>query len=106
MHYIFDILRFGAPYLRRHWLPLVAGILFSIVFGLSNGSLVWGTKTILERLSPQPASAAGQGGGEIGSRLQSATFRVVDSWLPRVGRDIDGVAEGSSPRRHCGESRR
>ncbi len=89
MHYIFDILRFGAPYLRRHWLPLVAGILFSIVFGLSNGSLVWGTKTILERLSPQPASTAGQGGGEIGSRLQTATFRVVDSWLPRVGRDID-----------------
>ena len=89
MHYILDILRFGAPYLRRHWLPLVAGILFSIVFGLSNGSLVWGTKTILERLTPQSASAAGQGGGEIGSRLQSATFRAVDSWLPRVGRDID-----------------
>jgi subfamily B ATP-binding cassette protein MsbA len=89
VHYIFDILRFGAPYLRRHWLPLVAGILFSIVFGLSNGCLVWGTKTILERLTPHSASAAGQAGGEIGLRLQGATFRAVDSWLPRVGRDID-----------------
>lgn len=88
MHYIFNILRFGAPYLRRHWLPLVAGVLFSIIFGLSNGSLVWGTKTILERLTPRSASA-GDGGGEIGSRLERTTFRVVDPWLPRVGRDID-----------------
>jgi len=88
LHYIIDILRFGAPYLRRHWLPLVAGILFSIIFGLSNGSLVWGTKTILERLSPHQTPAAIDE-GNAGSRLDRVTFRLVDSWLPRVGREID-----------------
>ncbi len=86
LHYIIDILRFGAPYLRRYWLALAAGVWFSIVFGLSNGALVWGTKTILERLSPQSMTAAATGGG---SQPERVTFRVVDPWLPRVGREID-----------------
>ena len=85
-HAILDILRFGAPYLRRYWLALAAGVVFSIIFGLSNGGLVWGTKTILERLSPQSATAAAAG---IGSKLDRITFDAVDSWLPRVGREID-----------------
>jgi ABC-type multidrug transport system fused ATPase/permease subunit len=86
LHYILDILRFGAPYLRRYWLALAAGVVFSIIFGLSNGGLVWGTKTILERLSPQSARAAAAG---IGSKLDRITFDAVDPWLPRVGREID-----------------
>ena len=89
MHYIVDILRFGAPYLRRHWLVLVTGVAFSIIFGFSNGALVWGTKTILERLTPDTASTAARNGHQVGSRLQRTTFQVVDPWLPRVGRDID-----------------
>jgi subfamily B ATP-binding cassette protein MsbA len=87
VHYIFDILRFGAPYLRRYWLALVAGILFSIIFGLSNGTLVWGTKTILERLSPPAAGAAAD--VQKDSRADRITTRLVDPWLPRVGREID-----------------
>ena len=90
MHYIIDILRFGAPYLKRYWPALVAGILFSIVFGLSNGTLVWGTKTILERLSPQPAQVTSADGAQGHSVLERVTFRAVDSWLPRVGRALDG----------------
>ncbi len=89
MHYIIDILRFGAPYLRRYWPALVTGIWFSIVFGLSNGTLVWGTKTILERLNPPPAHANSAGGSEGNTRLEKATYHVVDPWLPRVGRKID-----------------
>ena len=89
MHYLLDILRFGRPYLRRYWPALVAGVLFSVVYGLSNGSLVWGTKTILERLSP-PHPQAGHATGAPGSSgLEKVTFRLVDPWLPRVGREID-----------------
>ena len=89
MHYIIDILRFGAPYLRRYWLPLVAGIWFSIVFGGSNGALVWGTKTILERFNPPATHQAAAAGGQAQSRLERVTDHVVDPWLPRVGRPID-----------------
>jgi ABC-type multidrug transport system fused ATPase/permease subunit len=89
LHYIIDILRFGAPYLRRYWLALAIGVCFSIGFGLSNGALVWGTKTILERLSPPPAQATQVSGAEGNSWLERITDRAVDSWLPRVGREID-----------------
>lgn len=64
----------------------VVGVVFSVIAGLSEGTLVWGTKTILERLSPQSATAAAAG---IGSKLEKITFDVVDPWLPRVGRQID-----------------
>jgi ABC-type multidrug transport system fused ATPase/permease subunit len=87
LHYIHDILRFGAPYLGRHWIVLVAGVWFSIVFGLSNGTLVWGTKTILERLSPPRAVDTADSRQD--SRAEKITFRLVDPWLPRVGREID-----------------
>jgi ATP-binding cassette, subfamily B, bacterial MsbA len=86
LHYLIDIIRFGSPYLRRYWLALAAGVWFSVVFGLSNGTLVWGTKTILERLSPPAVQHAA---GPSGTRLERVTYKVVDPWLPRVGREID-----------------
>jgi len=89
LHYLADIIRFGAPYLRRYWVALAAGIFFAMMFGLSNGSLVWGTKTILERLSPPPAQQASAEGGTSVSTMESATHNFVDPWLPRVGRPID-----------------
>ena len=46
---------------------------------------MWGTKTILERLSPPTQTA----GAQHDSRLEKITYRAVDSWLPRVGREID-----------------
>ena len=58
MHQIRDVLRFGAPYLRRYWARLAAGILFGVLFGLSNGSFIWATHTLTSRLSP-PAATAG-----------------------------------------------
>lgn len=66
----------------------MAGIWFSIVFGLSNGGLVWGTKTILERLSPAPEQPA-VASRVAGARLQILTHQAVDRWLPRVGRPLD-----------------
>ena len=58
-----------------------------MLFGLSNGSFVWGTKTILERLSPQPE--AGSAAAQSVGWLQANTHQIVDPWLPRVGRPID-----------------
>jgi len=53
---ILSILRFGQPYLKRYWPRFVAGILLGVVFGLSNASFVWATKTLFKRLSPQPTT--------------------------------------------------
>jgi ABC-type multidrug transport system fused ATPase/permease subunit len=88
VNFIGYIWRFGWPYMRRYWVKFLVGIFFAAIFGLSNGSLVWGTKTILERLSPNAAQHATPGAEGVGA-LQSATHALVDDWLPRVGRPID-----------------
>ncbi|MEP6821935.1 MAG: ABC transporter ATP-binding protein [Chthoniobacterales bacterium] len=88
MHYVADIFRFGAPYLRRYWLAFVLGIFFSITYGLSNGTVVWGTKTILDRFNPPPVSAVVSDSHL--SKMEKVTYVVVDPWLPRTGRPIDG----------------
>ena len=87
MHYIADIFRFGAPYLRRYWLAFALGIFFSMAYGLSNGTVVWGTKTILDRFNP-PSIDAVLSDSNL-SKMEKVTFKVVDPWLPRTGRPIN-----------------
>ncbi|MBA4146972.1 MAG: ABC transporter ATP-binding protein [Verrucomicrobia bacterium] len=47
------IFHFGWPYLRRYWFRLIAGIVLGVLFGISNASFVWATKTLFERLAPR-----------------------------------------------------
>ncbi|HEY0724102.1 MAG TPA: ABC transporter ATP-binding protein, partial [Pyrinomonadaceae bacterium] len=88
MHYIIDIFRFGAPYLRRYWLTFVLGITFGVLYGFSNGAVVWGTKTILDRFNP-PSIEAVTSDSHLGT-MEIVTYKIVDPWLPRTGRPIDG----------------
>ncbi len=53
-------------------------------------SVVWGTKTILERFSPPPAVVVENTGTDFTSKLEQRHLHVVDPWLPRVGREING----------------
>jgi subfamily B ATP-binding cassette protein MsbA len=93
MHHLGKIFRFGWPYLRRYWLIFAAAIAFAIVYGLSNGALVWGTKTILERLTPhQQIAESEQRPAPLLARsnpLERITHRAVDAWLPQAGRPLD-----------------
>lgn len=100
MHHLARILRFGWPYLQRYFGRLAAGVLLAIVFGFANTALLWAVDTTLKRMSkPEPGvvAAAGvvaepgvkRGLGDLKVRLQTATDRVVDPWLPRVGRAPD-----------------
>jgi ABC-type multidrug transport system fused ATPase/permease subunit len=52
---ILSILRFGQPYLKRYWPRFAAGILLGALFGLSNASFIWATKTIFQRMD-EPGS--------------------------------------------------
>ena len=87
MIYLADIFRFGWQYLRRYKLQFAAAFWFSLVFGLSNGTLVWGTKTILERLTPVTAEQSAPS-KEPGARLMKFTHKTVDRWLPQAGRPV------------------
>jgi subfamily B ATP-binding cassette protein MsbA len=92
MFYLIDIFRFGSRYLRRYWVRFAASVWFSLVFGFSNGVLIWGTKTVLERLTPPPASQVVSGESappRHERKLQRVTHQIVDRWLPRAGRPLD-----------------
>ncbi len=106
MNHLRNVFGFGWPYLRRHWTRLLAGVLLGVLFGLSNASFVWATKTIFERLSPEETAAlAAQAvpqqptplpGAGFGARLKSSAQnlekrveKALDAWLPFRGRSLD-----------------
>jgi subfamily B ATP-binding cassette protein MsbA len=93
MQHLANILRFGAPYLRRYWGRLAAGILLGVLFGVSNASFVWATRVLFERLDPgSHAAVVGPASSFLAERAAEfwrAVSTALDPWLPLMGRDID-----------------
>jgi ATP-binding cassette, subfamily B, bacterial MsbA len=93
------VFRFGWHYLRQYWVRLLAGVLLGVVFGMSNASFVWATRTLMNRFQPPEAAVATSEvarDGELNAPLgvtvpeQLTGWRVragelVDRWLPRMG---------------------
>jgi subfamily B ATP-binding cassette protein MsbA len=88
------VFRFGKPYLRRYWGRLACGILFGILFGLTNAGILGASKGLLERVFPDSATAH-----EKKPRKQSAlrerlgvmkerVQRAADPWLPMAGQPL------------------
>ncbi|HOX57780.1 MAG TPA: ABC transporter ATP-binding protein [Candidatus Paceibacterota bacterium] len=98
MNNILKVLRFGLPYLRRYWVRLAGGVLFGILFGMSNASFVWGTKTLIGRMAPQTETQVElkqkqprqeRFFDDVKAQLEEKTHRWVDAWLPYAGRPVD-----------------
>lgn len=98
MNHILKVLRFGLPYLRRYWGRLSAGVLLGILFGFSNASFVWATKTLIGRMAPETAAQtelkqqhAGREGflDRAKEQLDHQTRQWLDPWLPYAGRAVD-----------------
>ncbi len=97
MNHILTVLRFGAGYMRPYWVRLALGVLFGLVFALSNGSFVWATRTLSERFSGEPpavvapqASPKASAWSQPLTELNLAIQRTIDPWLPRMGQPITG----------------
>lgn len=100
MSNIFKVFRFGWPYLQKYWGRLLAGFLLGILFALTNAACIWATKTLIDRIEP-PKSAVEQVQTRLVKPAQKGFFadvkvdierktqQWVDSWLPRLGRDLD-----------------
>jgi ATP-binding cassette, subfamily B, bacterial MsbA len=92
MRDLFTLLPFAWSLLRRYRLQLLAGVVLSAIFGLSNGAFVWATQTILERLSPPSAHVTAKPkAAELKSfaETKKITDEIVDPWLPKLGRPVD-----------------
>src|SRR4026207_1957167 len=93
MGHIKMVLRFGWPYLRRYWARLVLGVAIGLLFGFTNASFVWATKTIMERMESPESIAAKAEAKPVkitkASEVKKRVDAVVDPWLPRMGRNLD-----------------
>lgn len=73
----------------------MAGILFGILFGMANGSFIWATKTLVERLDPEKPAVVEKAGksapkisADFKQRLNEFKQRLdkrIDPWLPLAG---------------------
>lgn len=114
MAHLKTVFSFGWKYLHRYWVRLLFGILLGALFGVTNASFIWATKTLVERLKQEPAAfdtewaaaspSAGPGAGtpavhRAPSRPLRAWFeskevfkyelaRWLDEWLPRLGEEM------------------
>ncbi len=93
--------------MRRYWTRLMAAVLLGVLFGLTNGSFVWVTRTLFDRLDPKQnarivasGSAEGQQTAAVAPKTTSAfTARIkavgrrldekLDPWLPLAGRKLN-----------------
>ncbi|MEW6302988.1 MAG: ABC transporter ATP-binding protein [Verrucomicrobiota bacterium] len=106
MRHLKTIWTFSAPYLRRYWGRLLAGILLGVLFGLSNASFVWATKTLFSRMAGESdtvaislktetpkAAAPALGRGtfleDLKQNVGAKVEAVTDPWLPLRGRPAD-----------------
>jgi subfamily B ATP-binding cassette protein MsbA len=103
MNNIVTVFRLGWPYLRRYWPRLAAGVVLGSLFGLSNASFVWATKTLTERFKPaahevaapralasdpQAPNAEDRSPGRL-SEIATRVQQWIDPWLPRMGEPLD-----------------
>ena len=94
------VFEFGWTYLTRYWVRLVAGVLLGMLFGLTNASFVWATKTLIDRLKGEepaahqvvapniPAAPLAAVSGRL-ERVEQAVDAFIEPWLPRQGRALD-----------------
>jgi ABC-type multidrug transport system fused ATPase/permease subunit len=79
---------------------LASGVLLGVLFGASNASFVWATKTLAERLSttefataPAEENRGSKDAPEFRQRAfdraDAAIQGALDLWLPRRGREMD-----------------
>ncbi len=100
-----NIFLFGWPYLKRYRGRLFAGIVLGMLFGVSNASFVWATKTLFDRMAPKaeqvqtttaanktlpaPIPHPAEHFTQWAKQLQKSTQDAIDPWLPLRGRKLD-----------------
>jgi len=97
MAHLFKIWRFGLPYLVRYKTRFTLALALGMLFGLTNASFIWVSKTLISRMEPptkvvEQAPPAAEPMGMMARLKEGAASTVeplVDPWLPQVGRELD-----------------
>ncbi|MBL6764145.1 MAG: ABC transporter ATP-binding protein [Verrucomicrobiae bacterium] len=101
MGHLLNIWRFGLPYLRRYKARFILALALGLLFGLTNASFIWVSKTLISRMEPvvertqiveskavRPMPKDGFL-DRMKRDLHESVEPLIDPWLPRAGRKID-----------------
>jgi subfamily B ATP-binding cassette protein MsbA len=100
MQDILKVLRFGLPYIRRYWLRFACGVVFGIIFGLSNAAFVGATTLLVSRLNSggafgMSAETVSQSGGLAAATAEKTQSAAVQPATPE--QDNKKKSKPSSP---------
>ena len=58
MAHLLKIWKFGFPYIIRYKSRFVLALVLGLMFGLTNASFIWVSKTLISRMEPQSETAS------------------------------------------------
>ncbi|MDD2677115.1 MAG: ABC transporter ATP-binding protein [Methylacidiphilaceae bacterium] len=88
MRELWKILQFSAPFLRRHWKILAAGVLTGLVFASINGTYLFVLKAAIDNFIGTPGLGAQADPHHVHHSRESA-MQVLRQWLPMMGAPLD-----------------
>jgi subfamily B ATP-binding cassette protein MsbA len=88
MRELWKILQFSAPFLRRHWKVLAAGVLTGLVFASINGTYLFVLKAAIDNFLGTPGLGAPADPHHVHHSRES-TMQVLRQWLPMMGAPLD-----------------
>jgi len=84
------ILRFGWPYLSKYKPRLIMGVIFGVLFGMTNALFPLAIHVMTARLAGSPSLFdTGLGGSATTQAVTAKVFQFIDGWLPLSGRPLD-----------------
>jgi subfamily B ATP-binding cassette protein MsbA len=95
MRHIKMVFQFGWVYLRRYWVRLALGLVLGMLFGATNASFVWATKTLMERFEDPNSSKKlaviqkAPDSKKTPSQWKIKSQQFLDTWLPKYGRKLE-----------------
>jgi ABC-type multidrug transport system fused ATPase/permease subunit len=98
---LLTVFRFGRPYLARYWKRLVLGVLFGILFGISNAAILGVSKTLLERVFPAKTASPTelkleeskrfQAIRDFGNQLKNNAMEAAEPFLPSAKKPLNAT---------------
>ncbi|QSR84380.1 ABC transporter ATP-binding protein [Methylacidimicrobium sp. B4] len=86
MRELWKVLQFSAPFLRKHWKVLAAGVLTGLVFASINGTYLFVLKAAIDNFLGAP----GLGAPADPHHSRQSITEILRQWMPKMGAELDG----------------
>ncbi len=88
MRELWKVLQFSAPFLRKHWKVLAAGMLTGLVFASINGTYLFVLKAAIDNFVGTPGLSAPTDPHQAHHSRESF-IEILRQWMPKMGAELD-----------------